>query len=96
MEAKELKAEGENGGVLLYLVRTVLVGRIMVLNMKEGQVRIPEICEYVTFHGEGGFAEDIRFLRRGEYTELPRWPQWSHKDPKEMDKLDRRNRVRDS
>lgn len=63
MDAKELKAEGENGGVLLYLVRTVLVGKIMVL--KEGQVRIPEICEYVTFHGEGGFADGHKFLETG-------------------------------
>lgn len=33
--------------------------------LKEGQVRIPETCEYVTFHGEGGFADGHKVLEMG-------------------------------
>lgn len=88
-KAKELKAQTKNGGAVRQ------AERIMVPH--DDHVQTPGTCDYVTLHGKRDLADinKLRYLSWGEYAGLPRWAQWNHKDPKKMEKPDRRSRARD-
>lgn len=56
--------------------------------LEDDHVRTPGTCVYVTLRGKGDLADvnKLRILGWREYTGLPRWAQWNHKDPKKMEK----------